>query len=121
MEHSKLVIYSYSRCSTCRRALAWLQDNKIDYELKDIIETPPDKEMLADAIQQLGDKKYVFNTSGLSYRALGASTVKAMSQTEAINALAADGKLIKRPFVVSSAGKVIVGFKHEVFTEIFLN
>ena len=66
---------------------------------------------------QLGDRKPLFNTSGQSYRALGAAVIKAMSDAEALDALAADGRLIKRPFVVCADGTVLVGFKPQEWTD----
>ena len=89
-------VYSYNRCSTCRKALAWLTERGIAHEVHDITLTPPSKEMLVAAHQSLGDRKLLFNTSGQSYRAMGAAAVKALSDDEALEALAADGKLIKR-------------------------
>jgi arsenate reductase len=53
----------------------------------------------------------LFNTSGQSYRALGAERVKAMDDEQALAALAADGRLIKRPFLVTSGGTILTGFK----------
>jgi len=114
-------VYSYSRCSTCRKALAWLKEQQIAYELCDIVDSPPCKEVLRKAFEQLGDRKFLFNTSGLSYRALGSAAVKAMSDDEALEALAGDGKLIKRPLLINDSGKVLVGFKPEVWTEFLLN
>jgi arsenate reductase len=61
------------------------------------------------ALQQLGRKR-LFNTNGKSYRALGSAVVQAMDDQQALDALAADGKLIKRPFLITAAGTVITGF-----------
>ena len=108
-------VFSYSRCSTCRKALQWLNDNGIDHDLIDITERPPSREQLMKALRQFGDRKPLFNTSGLSYRALGSSVVKAMTDDQALEALAADGKLIKRPFVILPGGDVLVGFKPDVW------
>ena len=82
-----LQVYSYNRCSTCRKALAWLTERGIDHEVHDITLTPPSKEMLVAAHQSLGDRKLLFNTSGQSYRAMGAAAVKALSDDEALEAL----------------------------------
>ena len=112
----RLRVWSYSRCSTCRRALAWLADKGLDHDLIDITSEPPQPDDLAHAMDQLG-RKALFNTSGQSYRALGAAAVKAMSDAEALEALASDGKLIKRPFVICPDGAVLVGFKPEVWSE----
>ena len=110
-----LQVYSYNRCSTCRKALAWLTDQGIDHDVHDIVVSPPSRDELDAAYAFLGDRKLLFNTSGQSYRALGSAVVKAMSDSEALSALAKDGKLIKRPFVKRSDGSFLVGFKPEVW------
>ena len=104
-------IYSYSLCGSCRKALKWLNENNVNYKLINIIEYPPSKEYLMQAIVQYGSKKSVFNTSGNSYRNLGASKVDSMSDKEAIEALVKDSKLIKRPFVITTKNKILIGFK----------
>ena len=113
---ASLQVFSYRRCSTCRKALAWLVENGIDHDVIDITETPPSRDQLLTALKQFGDRKPLFNTSGQSYRALGAATVKAMSDDQALDALAADGKLIKRPFLIRPSGDCLVGFKPEVWS-----
>ncbi len=117
---SNVRIYSFSSCTTCKKALKWLNENKIEYELIDIALCPPSKEILIDAISQLGERKKIFNTSGVSYRSLGSVVVKAMSDPEALEALAIDGKLIKRPFLITETGKILVGFKPELWSDILL-
>ena len=113
-------VYSYSRCSTCRKALAWLDVNNLTYEVVDITTDPPTKEVLAQAFESLGVRQRLFNTSGQSYRALGASVVKAMTDDEALTALAADRRLIKRPFVALPNGDFLVGFKPEEWNQALL-
>ena len=117
---STLRIYSYSACTTCKKALKWLDENQIDYQLIDIVQCPPDKDILSVAIKQLGNRKKVFNTSGLSYRNLGSKVVQSMSDDEAIQALASDGKLIKRPFLITDQGQILVGFKPDAWSDILL-
>jgi arsenate reductase len=112
-------VWSYSRCSTCRRALAWLEARGIVSTVVDITTTPPDRSLLVRAHKQFGQLQPLFNTSGQSYRALGAATVKAMSEQEALDALADDGKLVKRPFVELPDGRFLVGFKPEIWSEAF--
>jgi len=116
-----LRVYSYSRCGTCRKALQWLAqqgfvvaDGQIQgqVDLIDITETPPSLDELQLALAALGRKR-LFNTSGQSYRALGSAAVAAMDDAQALAALAADGRLIKRPFVITADGRALVGFKPE--------
>jgi arsenate reductase len=110
-----LRIYSYPQCGTCRKALQWLAQQGFsvsegNLELVNITEQPPSLEELSTAFAQLGRKR-LFNTSGQSYRALGSATVAAMDDQAALAALAADGKLIKRPFAITAGGTALVGFK----------
>ena len=115
---SQVQIYSYARCTTCRKALKWLEDNSINYKLIDIVESPPSKELLKEAFKQLGNRKKLFNTNGLSYRNLGSEVIKAMSDSEALEALALDGKLIKRPFLITQKGEILTGFKIDTWADI---
>ena len=71
--------------------------------------------MLLAALQSLSDRKLLSNTSGQSYRTMGAAAVKALSDEEALDALAADGKLIKRPFVEVSSSRYLTGFKPDLW------
>ena len=103
-------VYSYPACGTCRKALAWLRERGIAVELVDITQQPPSPAELATALEQLGLRR-LFNTSGQSYRAFGAATVQAMGDEQALAALAADGKLIKRPFLVMPDGSTLTGFQ----------
>ena len=103
-------LYSYPACGTCRKALTWLRERAIEVELVDITRHPPAPAELAMALEQLGRRR-LFNTSGQSYRALGAATIKAMGDGEALAALAADGRLIKRPFLVMPDGRTLTGFQ----------
>ena len=114
-------VFSYSRCSTCRKAMAWLADQGIAYQLHDIISEPPSRLHLSAAVKFFGDRKPLFNTSGQSYRSLGPATIKAMSDEEALDALAADGKLIKRPFLQRPDGTFLVGFNPEVWKKTLLS
>ena len=110
-----LQIYSYNRCSTCRKALSWLTEHGILHEVHDITLNPPSRDMLLAAHKSLGDRKLLFNTSGQSYRAIGTAAVKAFTDEEALDALAADGKLIKRPFVEVSSSRYLTGFKPDLW------
>ena len=114
---SALRLYSYPQCGTCRKALQWLAQQGFSVqagtlELMDISQQPPSLAELTQAFEALGRKR-LFNTSGQSYRALGSATVAAMSDQDALAALAADGKLIKRPFAITPTGTALVGFKPE--------
>ena len=113
-------VYSYSSCSTCRKALKWLADNSIKYQLIDIVKSPPSVSMISDAFQRIEKRKLIFNTNGLSYRSLGAKVINSMSDQDAIKALASDGRLIKRPFLVHPKGEILLGFKPDQWSDLLL-
>lgn len=110
----KAKIYEYQNCSTCKKALKFLDSNGVTYERVPIVERPPTiaelKKMLA---AQGGNLKKLFNTSGEQYRALKlGEKLATMKQDEALALLAANGKLVKRPFLlVGETG--LVGFNEE--------
>ena len=107
-------VYCYSRCTTCKKALKWLDDNKIEYKLIDIKEDHPDEKTLRKYHKMSGlPLKRFFNTSGIQYRELELSKkLPAMSEDEQFALLATDGMLVKRPLLV---GKdfVLTGFKED--------
>ena len=120
MEQS-LQIYSYSLCNSCRKAIKWLKENDVNYQLFDIVREIPSKEILNKALNQFGDRKRLINTNGGSYRNLGASYFKLLSDSQVIGELVKDGKLIKRPFVITTSGDILLGFKEDDWSKIILS
>ena len=108
----------YSGCSTCRKARAWLAAHDISFADRDIVGQPPTKAELARWIPASGlpVRKWL-NTSGLSYRALGRERIAAMSDSQLIDALSRDGKLVKRPVLVNG-GQVMVGFSPAAYAAV---
>ena len=107
-----MLVFQYPNCSTCKKALRWLQDHSLEFQSIHIVDSPPSVDQLKDWIQrsELPIKRF-FNTSGMSYRHGGfKDRLPSMSINEQIAALAADGKLIKRPLVVTDDA-ILVGFK----------
>ena len=110
-------VYCYSRCSTCRKALKWLDENKIEHEVIDIRTDHPDEDTLREyyALSGLPLKRF-FNTSGKSYREQGLSKkLPDMSEDEQFALLANDGMLVKRPLLVGN-DFVLTGFKEGEWT-----
>ena len=102
----------YPKCSTCQKAKKWLDDNNIEYTLRDIVLETPTEEELSIWIKESGlDIKKFFNTSGMKYRELGLKDkLDNMSLEEKVKLLSSDGMLIKRPLIVGD--KIIPGFKN---------
>lgn len=115
----KVTVYQYPACSTCRKALKWLDAKRVPYESVHIVETPPSEKLLRKALAAGVPLKKLFNTSGESYKAGNfKEKLPKMTEAQALSALARDGKLVKRPFVVTG-DKVLVGFDEAAWREAF--
>ena len=113
-----LKVYCYSRCTTCQKALKWLDEKQIPYELIDIKTDHPDEEALRRyyGISGLPLKRF-WNTSGIPYREMGLSKkLPDMSEDEQLALLATNGMLVKRPLVVGD-DFVLTGFKEQEWVE----
>lgn len=113
------IFIEYPKCSTCKKAKKWLEDNNIDFVDRNIVTETPTKEELSKWIERSGqDIKKWFNTSGLKYKELNLKDkLVNMSDKEKIELLASDGMLIKRPLLISDKG-IFIGFKEEKWQEV---
>lgn len=113
------LVLSYSGCSTCKKAIAWLRANGIDADIRPIVDEPPTLAELARWIPKsgVGIRKWL-NTSGQSYRAIGKERASAATDDDLAVWLAKDGKLCKRPVLVT-ADAVLVGFKEDAYRAVF--
>ena len=109
----------YPKCTTCQRAKKWLDDNKIEYELRDIKLDNPSFEELTEWYNKSGlPIKKFFNTSGLLYKSLDLKNkLPQMSEDEMLKLLATDGMLVKRPLLIGN-DFVLVGFKEAEWANI---
>lgn len=137
----KVIVYCYNRCSTCKKAIKYLEENiaknkNIELELKDIITEKPNLEEMSKIIETKYDKKIsditrdeiksFFNTSGILYRENNIKDkIKDLNNSidDILKILISDGKMIKRPLVIIKDGinkdKILLGFKEEEYIKIF--
>lgn len=109
-----ITVYCYSKCTTCKKAIKWLDENKIEYKMMDIKEEHPDEKTLRKLYKKSGlPLKKFFNTSGQLYREMGLSKKLAeMSEDEMFELLSSDGMLVKRPLLITQ-DKVLPGFRED--------
>ena len=107
-----MLFICYPKCSTCKKARKWLEDNKIVFEERDIKEDRPTRKELAKWHKASGlPLRKFFNTSGMLYRELQLKDkLPCMTDDDMLDLLATDGMLVKRPLLVDG-DKVLVGFK----------
>lgn len=115
----KNLFLEYPKCSTCKKAKTWLENNNIDFEDRDIVVNNPNKEELTLWYKKSGfELKKFFNTSGILYREMGLKDkLKDMSEEEMIELLSTNGMLIKRPLIVTE-DSIILGFKEENYEKL---
>lgn len=102
----------YPKCSTCKKAQKWLDENGFEYEIRDIKENNPTYQELKEwqKISGLPLKKF-FNTSGMLYRSMNLKDkLPNLSEDEQLKILASDGMLVKRPILICGE-TVLTGFK----------
>ena len=117
-------VYQYNKCSTCVKALKFLDSKNISYESLPIVDRPPSitelKKMLTYVKNRGGTFKNLFNTSGVQYRELKISEqIKSgLTEAESLQMLSKNGKLIKRQFLLTDKNGA-VGFDQKLWTELF--
>ena len=112
----------YPKCSTCRKAKKFLDDNNIKYTDRNIVTDNPTKEELKKFLEISGkDIKTLFNPSGNLYKGLHLKDkLPNMTLDEKLELLSTDGMLVKRPLLVSD-NFVLTGFKEDIWKEVIIN
>lgn len=115
-----MLFIEYPKCSTCKKAKKYLDDNNISYEDRNIKDNNPTKDELKKYIELSNkDINNFFNTSGLKYRELYLKDkLKSMTFDEKLDLLSTDGMLVKRPIIVNEKN-VLIGFKEKEWQELF--
>lgn len=113
-----MILYIYSKCSTCQNALKFLERKNVSFVCKEIVETPPSVEELRTMLDYMGGNlKKIFNTSGQLYREMQLTEkLKSMSEEDAILLLNQYGMLVKRPFLLGDDFGVL-GFKESEWSK----
>ena len=113
-----MLFIEYPKCTTCKRAKKYLEEHKVTFEDRHIVEDNPTKEELTEWIKRSGYPiRKFFNTSGMLYRELQLKErLPQMSEEAQYELLATDGMLVKRPLVIGD-DFVLVGFKEKEWSE----
>ncbi len=114
-----MIVYWYPKCSTCKKAVQFLDDRKLSYQLKNIKEEIPSFEEIEGWVNKFSiPLKKLFNTSGLVYKELNLKEkLSNMTEEEKIELLASNGMLIKRPLFITET-EILVGFKEKEWIEL---
>ena len=107
-----MLFLEYPKCSTCKKAKAWLEEKGVKYEDRHIVENHPTYDELKEWYEKSGlPLKKFFNTSGMLYRQMQLKEkLPKLSEEEQLKLLASNGMLVKRPLLVPDTF-VLTGFK----------
>lgn len=113
-----MLVLVYRKCSTCQKALKWLEEHSVDFEERPIVEHNPTYEELKTWSEKSGlPLKKFFNTSGLLYKDMNLKDkLPLMSEEEQLKLLSTNGMLVKRPLVVGE-DFVLTGFREKEWGE----
>jgi arsenate reductase len=116
---AKPTFYHYPNCSTCKKARKWLDARGVEVTAIDLVAAPPSAAVLARVLERSGvELRKLFNVSGQSYREGGwKDRLATIDRATALAALAADGKLIKRPILLGD-DLARVGFDADAWSEV---
>ena len=109
-----MLFVHYPKCSTCKKAMNWLDEHNVEFDQRHIVEDNPnvDELRLWHKMSDLPLRRF-FNTSGMLYRDMGLKDkLPNMSEDEMYELLASNGMLVKRPLLVLD-DTVLVGFKEK--------
>lgn len=108
--------YWYPNCSTCKKAMKWLDQKGREYRTIHIVDNPPSKQELAVIAEKSGlPIRKLFNTAGKKYREAGLKDKLGQAdEDQMLEWLSSDGMLIKRPIAIDGE-KATVGFKEEMY------
>lgn len=117
-----VLFLEYPKCSTCKKAKKWLDEHGVEYTDRHIAEDNPTADELRAWLHASGlPLRRFFNTSGMLYRELGVKEKldAGMGEDEALELLASNGILVKRPLLVTD-GAIIPGFKEDAWAAALL-
>jgi arsenate reductase (glutaredoxin) len=106
--------YGLNKCSTCQKALDWLEENKVKVAFTDHVETPPTKTQVAGWSKALGGWEKMINRAGYTWRGLPTSETDDLTEAKAVALALKHTSLIRRPLIEHADGTITVGFSDKI-------
>lgn len=107
-------VYGLKKCSTCQKAVAFLEEKKLVVEFTDHQETPPSKSQVAAWSKAVGGWEKLINKAGYTWRGLPKADTEDLTEAKAVALATAHTSLIRRPLIEHADGSVTVGFTNGV-------
>jgi arsenate reductase len=113
-----LKLFGLRKCTTCQKAVAWLDDNGLKYDFVDVKETGPDEAKVSGWAKALGGWEKLINRAGYTWRGLPESERADLTEEKAVALAVRNPSLIRRPLIEYRDGTVSVGFTDKVRTRL---
>ena len=110
----KLKVYGLKKCSTCQKAVAWLDEHDLKHSFSDVKEFPLDSAQVAKWSRVLGGWEKIINRAGYTWRGLPSSETENLTEKKAVALVLRNPSLIRRPLIEHADGSVTVGFSEKV-------
>ncbi len=107
-------VYGLKKCSTCQKALGFLNEKHVSIDFFDHAETPPTKAQIAAWSQAVGGWEKLINRAGYTWRGLPIAETENLTEAKAVDLAARHTSLIRRPLIEHEDGTVTVGFTDKV-------
>jgi Spx/MgsR family transcriptional regulator len=108
-----LKVYGLTKCSTCQKALAWMDDNAVAHRFTDVKETPLDPALVAKWSSAVGGWEKLINRAGYTWRGLPAAETANLTEKKAVALAVKNPSLIRRPLIEYANGEITVGFSEK--------
>jgi Spx/MgsR family transcriptional regulator len=110
----KLKVYGLKKCSTCQKAIAWLEENNLRHDFSDVKESPLDAAQVAKWSRALGGWEKMVNRAGYTWRGLSPADTANITEKKSVALVLRNPSLIRRPLIEHADGSVTVGFSEKV-------
>ena len=109
-----LKLYGLNKCSTCQKAIVWLDEKKIAHSFFDVRDNPITKEQVATWSKALGGWEKMINRAGYTWRGLPSDETAELNESKAVALTVKNPSLIRRPLIEHANGSVTVGFAKKI-------
>ena len=113
-----LKLYGLKKCTTCQKAVTWLNDNKMKNTFSDVREEPVTKEQVARWSKAMGGWEKMINRAGYTWRGLDEAERENLTESKAITLAVKHPSLIRRPLIEHADGSLTVGFSKKIQEEL---
>jgi arsenate reductase len=109
-----ITIYGIKNCDTMKKARAWLDQHGVEYAFHDYKSAGIERAQLERWAKKVGWETLI-NRAGLTFKKLPDKDKAGLTEKKALALMLNQPSMIKRPVLDLGGGKLLVGFKPELY------